>query len=214
MIRVSPASEPPQFDEQVRRPGLALIAQLAATAGSEDAIPPGEFKPYWRRALNDLLASYNRTCAYLSLHIPPAVGTPSVDHMVAKSAAWDQVYEWSNYRLACLLMNARKGVADVLDPFEIGDGWFALELVEFQVVPGRDLPTNVHARVVETIATLRLSDSVCCEARAEYAEAYWNGEISLSYLQRRAPFVARELERHGRLSSSVAGPMRGYATRS
>lgn len=85
MIRVAPAKEPPRFDEQVRQPGLASIAQLAAAAGSEDAIPSSQFKPYWRRALDDLLTSYNRTCSYLSLHIPRAVGTPSVDHMVAKS---------------------------------------------------------------------------------------------------------------------------------
>ncbi len=200
MIRVTPAKEPPEFDEQVRQPGLALIAQLAAETGSEDSIPSRQFKPYWRRALNDLLTSYNRTCSYLSLHIPRAVGTPSVDHMVAKSKAWDQVYEWSNYRLACLLMNARKGVADVLDPFEIGEGWFALELVEFQVVPGRGLPADVRRRVVDTIAKLRLSDNVCCEARAAYAQAYWAGEVSLSYLQRCAPFVARELERQNRLT--------------
>ena len=201
MIRVAPAGEPAQFDEQVRQPGLALIAQLAAKAGSEDAIPPRQFKPYWRRALDDLLASYNRTCSYLSLHIPRAVGAASVDHMVAKSTAWDQVYEWSNYRLACLLMNARKGVADVLAPFEIGEGWFALELVEFQVVPGHGLPADVHARVVETIDTLRLSDRICCDARAAYAQDYWNGDVSLSYLRQRAPFVAMELERHGRLRS-------------
>ena len=201
MIPVAPAGEPAQFDKQVRQPGLASIAQLAATAGSEDAIPPRLFKPYWRCALNDLLASYNRTCSYLSLHIPRAVGTPSVDHMVAKSTAWDRVYEWSNHRLACLLMNARKGVADVLDPFEIGEGWFALELVEFQVVPGHGLPADVHARVVETIATLGLSDDTCCDARAAYAQHYWDGDISLSYLRRHAPFVAMELERHGRLRS-------------
>ena len=199
MIPVAPAREPAQFDERVRQPGLALIAELAAEAGSEHAIPLSQFKPYWRRVLDDLLASYNRTCSYLSLHIPKAVGTPSVDHMVAKSTAWDQVYEWSNYRLACLLMNARKGVADVLDPFEIGDGWFALELVEFQVVPGHGLPANVHTRVAETIDTLRLSDSTCCEARAEYAQAYWDGDISVSHLRQHAPFVARELERQGRL---------------
>lgn len=199
MIRVAPAPEPAQFDERVRQPGLALIAQLAAEAGSEDAVPPRQFRPYWRRALCDLLASYNRTCAYLSLHIPLATGTPSVDHMVAKSTAWDQVYEWSNYRLACLLMNARKGVADVLDPFEIEDGWFALELVAFQVVPGQGVPADVRTRVVDTIDTLHLSDSVCCEARAAYAQDYWDGHIPLSYLRRRAPFVAKELERHGRL---------------
>ena len=186
MIRVAPAVEPAQFDEQVRQPGLALIARLAEEAGSKDAIPPCRFKPYWRCALDNLLASYSRTCAYLSLHIPRAAGTPSVDHMVAKSKAWDRVYEWRNYRLACLLMNARKGVADVLDPFEVGDGWFALELVEFQVVPGHGLPAGVHARVVETIATLRLSDSICCKARAQYAQDYWTGEISLSYLRRHA----------------------------
>ena len=199
MIRVAAAKEPPQFDERVRQPGLASISELAAKAGSEDSIPPNQFKPYWRRALDDLLASYNRTCSYLSLYIPKAVGTPSVDHMVAKSTAWDQVYEWRNYRLACLLMNARKGVADVLDPFEIDDGWFVLELVEFQVMPGRGLPVSVYVRVAETIDILRLSDSTCCEARAEYAQAYWDGEISLSHLRQRAPFVARELERQGRL---------------
>ena len=199
MIRVDPAPEPPQFDERVRQPGLALIAQLAAEAGSEDSVPPRQFRPYWRRALSDLLNSYNRTCAYVSLYIPRATGTPSVDHMVAKSTAWDQVYEWSNYRLACSLMNARKGVAEVLDPFEIGQGWFALELVAFQVVPGDGLPVGMRSRVVDTIATLRLSDSACCEARAEYAEAYWDGDVSLPYLRRRAPFVAEELERHGRL---------------
>ena len=86
--------------------------------------------------------------------------------------------------LGCLLMNARKGVADVLDPFEIEDGWFALELIEFQVVPGQGLPADVRARVVDTINTLRLSHGVCCEARAEYAHAYWEGDIRLSYLRR------------------------------
>ena len=74
-----------------------------------------------------------------------------------------------------------------------------LELVEFQVVPGRDLPANVYIRVAETIDTLRLSDSTCCDVRAEYAQDYWDGEISLSHLRQHAPFVARELERQGRL---------------
>lgn len=199
MIRVAPAPEPPLFDEQVRRPGLALIAKLAAEAGSEEAIPLRQLRPYWRLALDDLQAGYNHICAYLSVRISRAGGSPSVDHMVAKSKAWNLAYEWSNYRLACSLMNARKGVADILDPFEIGDGWFALELVAFQVVPGRGLPANVHDRVAETIATLGLSDGVCCETRAEYAQAYWDGDLSFSRLERCAPFVAKELERQGEL---------------
>ena len=81
--------------------------------------------------------------------------------MVAKSRRWDRVYEWSNYRLACSLMNARKGVASVLDPFEIEEGWFALELVDFQVVPGEGLSADVVGAVSETIERLRLSDRTC-----------------------------------------------------
>lgn len=37
------------------------------------------------------------------------------------------------------------------------------------------------------------------DARAEYAEEYWKGQIQFDYLARRAPFVARELQRQGRL---------------
>ena len=120
--------------------------------------------------------------------------------MVAKSMCWDHVYEWRNYRLACALMNSRKGViASVLDPFEIQDGWFALELVEFQVVPSSGIPPDIAAEVEGTIESLRLNGSECCEARREFAEDYWKRDISLDYLTRHSPFVERELRRQERL---------------
>lgn len=120
--------------------------------------------------------------------------------MVAKSMRWDQVYEWRNYRLACSLMNARKGaVAGVLDPFDIEDGWFALELYEFQVMPGRGPSADVLTAVEETIERLRLNDLECCRARSKFAEEYWQSHISLDHLRRHAPFVARELQRQGKL---------------
>lgn len=53
-------------------------------------------------------------------------------------------------------------------------------------------------RVVETIERLGLNQPDCCLARREYVEAFEAGEISLGYLERRAPFVARELARQGR----------------
>ena len=100
------------------------------------------------------------------MYIARGTGAPSVDHMIAKSTRWDQVYEWRNYRLACALMNSWKGaVASVLDPFEIEDGWFALELVAFQVVPGDELPDDTEMLVRDTIEQLRLNDVVCCDAR-------------------------------------------------
>ena len=213
MIPVRPAEEPRDFDAAVRRPGLRAIAELvgetpprtagqrhAQAAESRDNIPAAAFPPYWREALDDLLASYNRTCSYLCVYIARGTGAPSVDHMISKSTHWDQVYEWRNYRLACALMNSRKGaVASVLDPFEIEDGWFALELVAFQVIPGDGLPDDTEMLVRDTIRQLRLNDVVCCDARGEYAQEYQAGHISLDYVMRHAPFVGRELRRLGRL---------------
>ena len=202
MIRVIPAPEPETFDEAVRQPGLRALDRLADRhyAGSKAVIPAGDFPPYWRRSLNDLLESYHRICSYLCLYIPRGTGARSVDHMVARSLAWEHAYEWRNYRLACSLMNARKGDAvSVLDPFEVEDGWFALELVAFQVLPAHGLADQIAATVEDTITRLRLNDDECCGAREEYAEQYWREAITIDHLKRHAPFVASELRRQNRL---------------
>ncbi len=213
MVRVQPTDEPGTFDATVRQPGLRALAEMVGEpsgrtvgrkfkkiAATRDEIPAGAFPPYWREAIDDLLSSYKRLCAYLCLYIPRGTGAPSVDHMLAKSTKWDRVYEWNNYRLACSLMNSRKGAAaEVLDPFEIEDGWFALELVEFQLVPREGIPTEIVRATVDTIDRLRLNDRECCDAREEFAVDYWKGHIDLDYLTRHALFVARELRRQGRL---------------
>ena len=120
--------------------------------------------------------------------------------MIPKSKRWDQVYEWRNYRLACSLMNARKDDVDhVLDPFEIKTGWFELELVGFQVKAAARLKPTIRDKVNRTIDQLKLNDNECVGIREEYALDYWSQEIPLSRLERRAPFIAMELRRLGRL---------------
>ena len=211
MIPVRPAPEPPDFDVRVRRPGLRAIAELVGeepqrTAGrrfdkvadTREQIPAGSFPPYWRASLDDLQAEHDRVCAYLCVRIST---DPNVDHYVAKSRRWDLVYEWSNYRLACAAMNSYKGeYGDVLDPFELQDGWFALELVEFQVVTGAGLVDRDAERVRSTIRRLHLNGSRFCRIRAEFAEARWRGDITAEYLARHSPLVARELRRQGRMN--------------
>ena len=202
MIRVVPAPEPEEFDAEVRQPGLRAFERLANRkyGGNREAVPGREFPDYWRKSIDDLLESYRRICAYLCLYISRGTGSRGVDHMITKSAAWDQAYEWSNYRLACSLMNSRKGAAvSVLEPFDVEDGWFVLELVDFQVLPGDELDDAVVEDVQGTIDRLRLNDDECRGAREEYAEAYWTDDVSFDYLRRNAPFVARELRRQGRL---------------
>jgi hypothetical protein len=214
VIPVTPAEAPPDFDARVRQKGLDALAELVGEkpsrvrqgrkrkkiAETRAEIPADAFPPYWRDVLPDMLSSYRRLCAYLALYIEHATGSPSVDHVLPKSKAWDKVYEWSNYRLACALVNSRKNdVALALDPFEIGTGLFALEFVEFQVVVGPAAQDQVAARVNESIETLGLNLPECCKARREYVENYEAGHIDLSYLTRRAPFITQELRRQGLL---------------
>lgn len=213
MIRVEKANEPLSFNERVRIPGLRVIAEMVGekpqrTAGKRfkkiadqrDDIPAKEFPPYWTEALNDLMEAYDWTCAYSCFRIHPVTGRRSVDHFAAKSRQWEKVYEWSNYRLASSLLNARKNdFGDVLDPFEIVDGWFQLELVGFQVLPDPTLKHAIRERVQRTIDRLGLNDFR--RARERDAENYWSGEISWRVLSEESPFVAKELRRQGRLNT-------------
>jgi hypothetical protein len=214
MIPVQLAPEPPDFDRKVRQKGLAAIAELVgeappgsrpgprrkAIASHRKAIPPDRFPVYWTDALDDLLKSYHRRCAYLALYLEPATGNASVDHLVPKSLAWDRVYEWRNYRLCSSLINAKKNnLTELLDPFEIGEGWFGLELVAFQVTGGPKMPRRQARAVDNTIDKLGLNQRQCCDARQEYVNSYVNGDIALAWLERRAPFVASELRRQGML---------------
>lgn len=215
MIRVAAATPPTDFDSRVRQRGMGAIAELVGerpttprggpkrkvVASRREDIPPDAFPPYWRDVLPDMLESYHRLCAYLSLYIEYATGSPTVDHVIPKSKAWVHVYEWSNYRLACALVNSRKSNTDsVLDPFEVHDDWFGLEFVEYQVKPGPGATGPIGDRVVETIEKLGLNEDDCRKARQEYVEAYLGPDpIPLSYVERRAPFIARELRRQGLL---------------
>ena len=206
MMRVTPVPEPETFNERVRQPGLRALDRLARKLSvPKSEVPSKKFPDHWRRSLDDLLAAYNRICSYLCLYIPKGTGARSVDHMVPKSLAWDRAYEWDNYRLACSLMNSRKGAAaSVLDPFDVQDGWFVLELVAFQVLPADGLPDPTAAAVGDTIERLRLNDEECCGAREEYAEEYWSENVTFDYVKRRAPFVASELRRQNRVRATDA----------
>lgn len=234
MIPVTPAAEPGEFDAKVRQKGQDAIAELIGqkpspprpgprrqkVAERPELIAADKFPPFWRDVLPEMLNSYRRICAYLSLYIPHGTGSPTVDHVLPKSRRWDLVYEWSNYRLACALMNSCKNdLEDVLDPFEIKNGWFALDLVEFQVKPGREVTDEQRSAITNTIIKLRLNANECLNARKEYVDWYlgpravkktkpdgtteWTGlrddPLPFSYLEHRAPFVARELRKQNML---------------
>lgn len=218
MIPVQEADEPPRFEHEVRRLGRCALAELCGKTPPyprrgpkreqliikgvpvtelED-IPAKKLPDLWRKALPDMLERYERVCAYVCVYIERITGSPSVDHWVPKSVDPELAYEWSNFRLACSLINARKSVDELLlDPFEVEAGWFELEFVFFQVFSSRELPPAMQLRAAYTIEKLRLNCAECLELRRSHVADYEAGRVSFEKLEQLSPFVARELRRQG-----------------
>jgi hypothetical protein len=105
-------------------------------------------------------------------------------------------YKWANYRLVCGTLNGRKGVQKVLDPFCIGDGWFALDFPSLLVQPGTHISPSIRKQVEDTIEILGLNDEgTCLQARVNWLRDYIQVPFPFPYLERRAPFLACELKR-------------------
>lgn len=215
MIPVALAREPEGFDATVRQPGLAAIDELvgraprmtrrgprrAKVADAESKIPADKFPPLWRRALDDMMETYEQRCAYLAMFIEET-GNPTVDHVIPKSLAWDRVYEWSNYRLCAGVVNSKKGeLLGLADPVAAKVGWFELDLAGYRVVRGASAPKAQHRKIDATLPLLNIRD--CCVQRRRYVDEYRRGPgargIDLTYLEHRAPFIAAELRRQGQL---------------
>ncbi len=146
------------------------------------------------------MKAYESICAFSCFRIHAITGSASVDHMAPKSRRWDKVYAWENYRLACSRMNARKlNFEDLLDPFDVQNDWFYLELVGFSLYANPVLSQPLIAKIELAIDRLRLNDLDFRERRASDAEDYWNKAITFAVLQRESPLVARELKRQKRL---------------
>ncbi|MFO7563943.1 MAG: hypothetical protein R6X02_14950 [Enhygromyxa sp.] len=176
------------------------MAKLIEECGSANDVSSDRLPPTWRHCLPQLYDAYAGICAYLCVYIERVTGARTTDHFVARSREPHLAYEWSNFRLACSLMNSRKGaVAEVLDPCEIEDGWFELGLPGFGVKPGSGLSPTVRRAVEVTIAKLGLDDWECRDLRRKHILDYQTGRVDLRWLERESPFVARELRRCGLL---------------
>lgn len=130
------------------------------------------------------------------------LGNPTVDHVLPKSYAWNQVYEWANYRLCAAIINSKKGaLLTLVDPCAIGSGWFALNLNTLYVELGDAAPVADWPRIEATLPVL--NHRLCVKEREEYVRCYQLGPgaggFDLAHLEFRAPFIASELRRQGQL---------------
>ncbi len=129
-------------------------------------------------------------CGYAAM-LDPTGGT--IDHYLSYRHHPELAYEWSNYRFASSTMNSIKRTADdeVLDPYDIGDGWFEIILPSLQMRTTPHVPPEFRARAEATLVRLKLrNDERLIRWRQSWYEMYRRGELSLDGLQRVAPLIA------------------------
>ena len=194
VIKVIAAAEPGDFDAKVREPGKKFLARCPHPKNGQ-----WDKKEFWRRAIPDLRKAYSEICAFSCFWVPPGTGFSSVDHFEAKADHPEKAYEWSNFRFVCGSLNGKKGTFVVLDPFEVEDGWFVIDFLSLLVKPSAGLDESIKLQVAETCRILGLNNqSTCVAERAHYLAEYCSaGKEGMAFLERNAPFLAKELKRQG-----------------
>jgi hypothetical protein len=186
MLRCQRTSEPEKFDAEVRQPGNAWLAAN-----------PGKYKDYWSVCKIDLAEAFNRCCCYTAMRISPS-HNGSIDHYLSKTKHTQLVYEWSNYRYCTRRVNSCKGTYDdrILDPFEVEDDWFEVQLPDLQLVLTDRVPMELREKAEFTLNQLQLQNSDWIIAqRADYYDDYLDGKITLELIERDAPLVARAIRK-------------------
>ncbi len=193
MIPVRRQPEYREFDKEVRQPGLRFLKANPRPNSREFAE-----HEYWRKAHSQLRHVYGGLCAYTSRYIVD-VGEGSVDHFHPKSKFPDLAYEWCNYRLARRKVNNYKGdKIGIIDPFVVQSSWFILEFPGCLVRSGIDLDEKTENRVEKSIEVLRLNkDDRLVQERYNHLRDYVSGNLTLDYLDRRYPFLSKEIGRQG-----------------
>ena len=185
MIRVERVPEPADFDRRARKKGNAWLA-----ANPDNGRP----KDYWTPFKGVLADGFRNRCAYSAMYEP--VGT--VDHFVSCSEDRSKAYEWENYRYCAGWINSSKNnvlASEMLDPFEIEDGWFELLLPSLQLRVSNAVPEEFRERAEYVLVRLHLRDDErVMRQRREWYRMYQCGEITKSGLERKAPLIAAAID--------------------
>lgn len=179
------AEEPPYFDEKIRIPGRAWLQEHS------HADRP---KHYWRFCLPDLARAFRDLCGYTAMYEPSG----TVDHYLSCKNYPELAYEWSNYRYISGWLNSVKQDADrqILDPFEVQDNWFELQLPSLLLTPTEHIPPEYKARAEFTLKRLKLVNGVnVMRQRQMWYNLYLSGKASLSLLDTLAPLLAEAIRR-------------------
>jgi hypothetical protein len=188
MIPFERTPEPETFEQRCHQRGLSWLASHPEAERPYD---------YWSEFKPQLAQAFRNLCAYTAVFEP--VGT--VDHFVSWQASRREqpelAYEWSNYRYAAQWINSSKSSAgNILDPFEVGNDWFEISLPDLQLHATDKVPAEYQALVRHTLERLPIvHDERILRVRRQWYQEYENGEISLAYLETKAPLIAQAVRK-------------------
>ncbi len=194
MIPVAPVPEPPDFDARARRPGNAWLAENLG------AVRPRDFWSPFRALLAEGFANRCGYTAMLDLN-----GT--VNHHRSYKTHPELTYAWSNYRYAAAWINSAKKTAEVLDPYDVGEGWFEVLLPSLQLVATDKVPPERRALVERTLRDLPIAhDERVLKQRRHWYQKYREGKPSLEGLREVSPLIAMAEEKR---MAAAAPPVAG-----
>ncbi len=199
MIPVPRPKRPKGFLTRCTRRGAAWLKAhpLDAKGGGKEP------RDYWSAFEPALREAFSRRCGWLAMWIDSG----QVEHYRSKHHPDPKrrrkqrklAYAWSNLRYAHANINLRKGNLDekVLDPYEVGAGWFVLNAA-LELTVTSACPEAERARARFTLKTLGLErGTVATRLRAEYLRTYQHAiehgmdpSAALAELDRRAPQLA------------------------
>lgn len=108
----------------------------------------------------------------------------------------DRAYDWDNLRYADGWINQKKLTAKVLDPFDVEDGWFEINLPSMQLLPTNNIPLDNRELAAFTLKRLGLRDhEVIVRFRKEWFDMYRKGKLTIDGLKDVAPLIALAVER-------------------
>jgi hypothetical protein len=187
MIPVPRVPEPSGFDEKCRQRGRRWLREHSADSGR----PPD----YWSEFRFALADGFRNRCGYCAMYIPEG----TIDHHRPISLDPDLIYEWTNFRyVAGWINSSKKKVSDVvlLDPHDVGDGWFEITLPDLQMRTTSRVPVELRARAEFTLDRLHLRhDERVIRQRRMWMEMFETGGLTLESLEHVAPLLAQAVRR-------------------
>lgn len=186
MIPVQPVPEPDQFNTKARIPGNEWLA------ANPDQNRPHD---YWSPFRTELADGFGNRCGYAAM-LDFTGGT--VDHYLSCKNYRHLAYEWNNYRFISGILNSSKQNADdaVLDPYQVGEGWFEIQLPSLQMHVTNAVPPELRAKADCTLTRLKLRDGErVIRWRQSWYEMYKRGGLTLDELRRVAPLIAAAIDK-------------------